>query len=275
MTEPWRVIITRPQAQAQIWAGQLQASGFRTECLELLEICPLKEPVQERAIQNRVMDFDLYHKAIFVSQNAVHYALEWLDRYWPQLPLGVKFYAVGATTAQLLANYGVQVEDLAQAESGSMTSESLLQAPGLQQVDGERIIIFRGLGGRGHMGEVLQARGARVDYCELYERRLPVDAITQWQKLLQDKTDWAVQRNVIALHSGESLQHLLAVLAHLETHTAQTQYRAQLQQSLVLVPSERVRDLAEREGFNHLLVATNATDNAMTQALLSARSGSA
>lgn len=264
MNEPWRVIITRPATQARPWAGQLEAQGFQTTHLCLLEIRPLTEPEQERAIQNRVMDFDLYHKAIFVSQNAVHYAMEWLDRYWPQLPLGVEFYAVGATTAQMLRDYGVQVEDLAQTETGSMTSESLLQASGLQSVAEERIIIFRGQGGRGHMGEVLQARGARVDYCELYERCLPVDALTQWQTLLQDRITWNNYENVIALHSGESLQHLLVVLEQINMSPQQ------LHNARLLVPSERIKELADQEGFRHVLVATNATDDAMTQALVTA-----
>lgn len=271
MIEPWRVIITRPQAQADVWAEQLKAQGFHPQHLCLLEIRPLVEPTAARAIQNRIMDFDLYHKAIFVSQNAVHYAMEWLDRYWPQLPLGVQFYAVGATTAQLLASHSVQVEDLAQTQSGSMTSESLLKAPGLQDVDGQRIIIFRGQGGRGHMGDVLQARGARVDYCELYERCIPDTATLEWKTLLQDQTTWANYRNVIALHSGESLEHLLKILAQLDTQQ-QEQWRQQLYGAYLLVPSERIRDLAYAEGFKHILFASNATDNAMSQALVTARS---
>ena len=264
MTEPWRVIITRPEAQARSWAEQLEMQGFHTEHHCLLEIRPLTEPAQERDIQNRVMDFDLYHKAIFVSQNAVHYAMEWLDRYWPQLPLGVEYYAVGATTAQMLRDYGLRVEDLAQTETGSMTSESLLQAPGLQHVAEERIIIFRGLGGRGHMGEVLQARGARVDYCELYERCLPADATAQWQTLLQDEISWSHYENVIALHSGESLHYLLVVLEQLH------RLPQQLHNTRLLVPSERIRELAIEKGFRHILVAQNATDAAMTQALMTA-----
>jgi uroporphyrinogen-III synthase len=272
MTEPWRVIITRPQAQAQIWAEQLQAQGFHTQLLNLLDIRPLMEPEQQRAIQNRIMDFDLYQKAIFVSQNAVDQGMEWLDRYWPQLPMGVKFFAVGATTARILAAYGVVVEDLAQAESGSMTSESLLQASGLQDVAGEKIIIFRGLGGRGHLGEALQARGAHVDYCELYERCLPIEAGLQLQTLLMDKVSWAAHRNLFALHSGESLEHLLTVLAQVDMQQPSTQLRPMLQDAWLLVPSERIKLLADAAGFKHILVASNATDAAMTQALLAANS---
>ncbi len=263
---PWRVIITRPQAQAEPWAAQLRERGFAVDLLNLLSINPLTEPEQERAIINRVLDFDLYQKAIFVSQNAVRYGLEWLDKYWPQLPLGTRYFAVGSATAQALAQAGLRVTDLAQSESGSMTSEALLQAPGLQQVAGEKIIIFRGLGGRGHLAEVLRQRGAQVDYCEVYQRQLPGQAGSEFMQLLGDSREWQAYTNVIALHSGESLSNLLQVSAQLSPELQQ-----RLRQTRVLVPSERVAELAAAAQFNCVVCAQNATDPAMSQALVGAR----
>ncbi len=265
--KPWRVIITRPCAQAQPWAQQLQAAGFISVPLPLLELVPLQSEAQQRAIQNHVMDFDLYQKAIFVSRNAVHYGLEWLERYWPQLPIGVDYFAVGATTARELAAYGVAVSDLAQAESGSMTSETLLQAPGLQQVAGDKIIIFRGLGGRGHMADELRARGAKVDYCELYKRQLPASAAAGLLALLADSGAWQASTQVVALHSGESLKHLVQLLALPEF----SPWRQQLANSWLLLPSQRLVDEALALGFSRCLLASNATDQAMTQALCEAR----
>lgn len=268
-SRPWRVVITRPKAQAEPWAAQLQARGFAAELLELLAICPLVGADQQRAIQNRVLDFDLYQKAIFVSQNAVRYGLEWLDKYWPQLPIGIEYFAVGAATARGLLNEGLAVEDLAQSESGSMTSEALLQSPALQQVAGEKIVIFRGLGGRGHLAEILRERGAQVDYCEVYQRQLPEAASEQLQLLLNKRQEWQKYTNVMALHSGESLQNLQHLISQLPRDLAEL-----LRQSYLLVPSERVAQLAGQAGFAAVLCATNATDGAMTQALIGARSQS-
>ncbi len=268
-SRPWRVVITRPKAQAEPWAAQLQARGFTAELLELLAICPLVGADQQRAIQNRVLDFDLYQKAIFVSQNAVRYGLEWLDKYWPQLPIGIEYFAVGAATARGLLNEGLAVEDLVQSESGSMTSEALLQSPALQQVAGEKIVIFRGLGGRGHLAEILRERGAQVDYCEVYQRQLPEAAPEQLQLLLNKRQEWQKYTNVMALHSGESLQNLQHLISQLPRDLAEL-----LRQSYLLVPSERVAQLAGQAGFAAVLCATNATDGAMTQALIDARSQS-
>ena len=260
------VVITRPEAQAAVWGAQLQALDFHCAKLPLLEISPVAAEDKIRAIKNKILDFDLYQKVIFVSQNAVDYGMEWLEDYWPQLPVGIDFFAVGATTAKKLASYGVAVQDLAVSASGGMTSEDLLGAEHLQEVDGEKILIFRGCGGRGHLADELRKRGAWVDYCELYERTLPAVAGEQLQQLLVS-TDASAAQIILSLHSGESLQNLLALLAQLPA-AQQEQARAWMQHNLLLVPSQRVVAAAQDAGFKRIICAENATDNAMTAALL-------
>lgn len=253
------VVITRPQAQADSWAVNLHALGFTSRRLPLLELRAVAGEVQQRAIKNKILDFDLYQKVIFVSQNAVDYGMAWLEDYWPQLPIGINYFAVGATTAKKLASYGVAVTDLAISESGGMTSEDLLRAPQLQNVQGDKILIFRGLGGRGHLAEALRTRGASVEYCELYERLIPADASEQLSQLVAE-----VRANlsaILALHSGESLQNLL-------TLAAEASALAQLQTLPVLVPSARIAQAASAAGFRTVIAAENATDHAMSAALL-------
>lgn len=266
--KPLRVILTRPEAQAQVWAQQLSEQGFQPVCASLLEIAPLVLPEQIQAIKNKIMDLDLYQKVIFVSQNAVHYGMEWIENYWPQIPLRVDFFAVGATTAKIVADYGLAVQDLATSNGGGMTSEDLLQAPQLQQVSGEKILIMRGCGGRGHLADELQARGARVDYCELYQRLLPEGAFAQWQVLLLDTDAWQHTHTVISLHSGESLENLLLLLARLEQILPQQNIRMRLFDVCLLVPSARIAAAAKLAGFKNCIAAQNATDVAMTAALL-------
>src|SRR5690606_31962632 len=106
------------------------------------------------------------------------------------------------------------VSALTATESGAMNSETLLRAPELQQVAGEKIIIFRGCGGRGYMGEILRERGAQVSYCELYERKLPGTAKAQLMAAFDDPQQQSLLTSV-ALHSGESLQYYVDLLAQL------------------------------------------------------------
>jgi uroporphyrinogen-III synthase len=261
------VVITRLQAQADVWATELQALGFSCRRLPLLELRSLADESQQRAIKNKILDFDLYQKVIFVSQNAVEHGMNWLDDYWPQLPIGIEYFAVGSTTAKKLATYGIAVTDLAVSENGGMTSEDLLRAPQLQNVDGEKILIFRGIGGRGHLADTLRARGAWVDYCEIYERLIPSAASAQLQQLLIDVSGHSNQQVIIAVHSGESLQNLLALVAMLKG-TPQASVSAQLQALPLLVPSARIAEAANVAGFKKIISAENATDHAMSAALL-------
>jgi uroporphyrinogen-III synthase len=259
-----RVIVTRPQKQADIWCEKLRELGASTTVVPVLALEPVTEVEQVQAIKNVVLDFDLYQKAIFVSQNAVDFALQWLEDYWPQLPQGINYFAVGDATARSLQAYGLEVSALTAASSGAMNSESLVQAPELQQVSGEKIVIFRGCGGRGQMAEVLRARGASVNYCELYKRVIPTLAAQDVCAAFGDESVWQTPQ-VIALHSGESLQHFMQILVGTSARNLDTDRIMQLP---VLVPGERVAQLARDAGFARILVAENATDQAMSAALL-------
>ncbi len=253
------IVVTRPQAQAEPWAARLRELGAQTTVISLLEIVPVLDSAQIQAIKNCILNFDLYYKAIFVSQNAVELGFEWIENYWPQLPLGVDFFAVGETTAKQLQNRGARVTDLAQSQTGAMTSETLLQSPALQSVACEKIVIFRGCGGRPHIGEVLSERGARVDYCELYERVLPVESSKKFAQLLLSDTT----QLIVVLHSGEALENLQKIMRE---HAGSAHIK--MEKYYLLVPSQRILELAKAAGFINVFAAQNATEASMLQGLL-------
>ncbi|WP_105102763.1 uroporphyrinogen-III synthase [Microbulbifer pacificus] len=256
MTSPLnrrRILITRPAHQSDGFRHRLQARGAQVDCIPLLEIAPITEGDDAQAIRNLVMDFDQFDHAIFVSQNAVRYAFDWLDDFWPQLPQGPRYYAIGAATARAIRARGANPENSAQESGeGTMDSEALLTLPELQNPRGERVVIFRGQGGRTLIGDTLQARGARLDYCELYQRRLPADGTAQLRAYDQFP-------DAITVHSGETLDNLAAALT--------TSGRRQLLQCTLICPSQRVAACARELGFARARAATNAGDDAMLGAL--------
>jgi len=262
------IVITRPSAQAEPWAARLRELGATASVASLLEIVPVSQTAQIQAIKNCILDLDVYRKAIFVSQNAVEHGFNWIDNYWPQLPTGVKCFAVGETTANLLQDRGATVTDLAQTQTGAMTSETLLQSPALQAVANEKIIIFRGLGGRPHIGQVLSARGAQVDYCELYERVLPAESTQKFAAVLLQSVNKSPTGNkiVLVLHSGEALANLQTIMRALVVNT-----RAIMATMYLLVPSQRILELAEAAGFINVFAAQNATEASMLQGLIDLR----
>ncbi|NHO67870.1 uroporphyrinogen-III synthase [Aestuariicella hydrocarbonica] len=266
-----RVLITRPQAQADQWQQLLQAAGAQTVRVPLLEIVPVEASQKDacQAIKNIVMDVSRYQHGIFVSQNAARYGLDWLEQYWPQMPLGLQFYAVGSATANYLQRAGYQVT----AAGGSMNTEALLALPQLQDLSHQRVVIFRGQGGRPVLAEVLRERGAQVDYCELYQRHFPSAGVVA----ALDHCRWGTAGDVVSVHSGETLSNWRAIIASRAHQTAadpgrpgdQTDSCSQKpwKQLTLLVPGERVAAQAREWGFTNVVMAENASDACMLSTL--------
>ncbi|MFA0810327.1 uroporphyrinogen-III synthase [Microbulbifer epialgicus] len=243
-----RILTTRPAHQSGNWCALLRAEGAQVDNIPMLAIEPIETGEALQAIKNHILDFDQIDEAIFVSQNAVHHGVDWLEDYWPQLPQGPRYYAIGATTAKALRARGIPCEQV----GSQMNSEDLLMLPSLQQVHGRRILIFRGSGGRTLIGDTLNSRGAAVDYCELYRRTLPSEAPGQLK-------EYTATPDAITVHSGETLINLSSCIeqsAHMRLrHTA------------IICPSKRVAKQALELGFTRPQTASNASDEAMLEAL--------
>ncbi|MFT6236621.1 MAG: uroporphyrinogen-III synthase [Cellvibrionaceae bacterium] len=253
------ILITRPSAQALPWANKLMHLGAKTSCQAMLEIYPLIDDAPKQAAKNKVMSLDDYSKIIFVSQNAVNHGLAEIDNYWPQLPSNIDFFAVGASTAQLLAerldDFGASVN----FPKHAMNSEALLALDSLKGIAGDKILIVRGCGGRTHLGHTLEARGALVDYCEAYERKMPIAIDTE--VLAHFKKSGLIP--VISVHSGETLHNLCQLI---QTHTNSATLHW-MQQTALLLPGLRVAEIAKDLAFKQIIVAENATHEGMIEAL--------
>ncbi len=245
----WRIWATRPAGHNPAWAAQLQQRGFSVFSFPLLAINPLEDTDSQQAIKGLVLDFDQFDKVIFVSQNAVEHAFNWLHDYWPQLPVGISYFAVGEKTAQALRAQGLS----AQVASG-MTSEALLNLPALTEVWGQKILICRGRGGLPKLGENLHQRGARVRYLELYERLMPSDA----QQRLQQQLPSLPASDLLVAFSGETLHNLVTLFA---SHPSAPWANP------LLVPGKRVEELARQLGFDQIICAANASEAAMLTSL--------
>ena len=157
------VVVTRPRAAAEALAGALAREGARVWQLPALAIEDLEPgPALARLLGN-LAQFDM---AIFVSANAVERGLAAVRRFgtWPG---GLAVAAIGEATAQALRNSGIGPV-ISPAERHD--SEALLGLAPLQVVKGQNVIVFRGEGGREHLKESLEARGAQVEYAECYRR---------------------------------------------------------------------------------------------------------
>src|SRR5262249_17311044 len=151
MTLPLRgvgVLVTRPARQAAGLVAQLAALGATPIVFPAIVILP---PSDASSLRRAHAALGSYDAAIFVSGNAAEYGAP--DR-WPG---NVVAYATGPGTAAALAAVGIN--DVRIPET-TFDSEGLLALSSLADMKSKRIAIFRGEGGRDHLGEALRARGA-------------------------------------------------------------------------------------------------------------------
>jgi uroporphyrinogen-III synthase len=160
------VVITRPHGPAEAAARVLERAGARAFVFPSLRI---EEIASTPELEAAIDSLGAAAIAVFVSANAVEKGLAAVRarREWPA---GVEVAAVGEATAQALRNSGFANVISPQ---GRHDSEALLREPRLRAVRGENIIVFRGEGGREHLRQELEARGARVAYAQCYRRSRP------------------------------------------------------------------------------------------------------
>jgi uroporphyrinogen-III synthase len=126
-------------------------------------------------------------------------------------------------------------------------SEGLLALPELQDVAGQRVMIFRGDGGRELLGDTLKARGAAVEYVTCYLRRKPE---LDTSALMAGKPD------AITVTSSEALGYLLEAL-----DAAQRQAVCAIP---LFVPHVRIAEAARQQGWQHVLVTESGDDGMMS-----------
>ncbi|HUH39031.1 MAG TPA: uroporphyrinogen-III synthase [Spongiibacteraceae bacterium] len=245
-----RILVTRPAGRADELIAALASKGAEVSHIPLLATAALRpdDSAAWQACKARILELDNYQCVIAASVNAVHYGAEWIDRYWPQWPAGLQWFSIGAATAEALRQHGVD-----SLEGGlAMDSEALLARPELQQLAGARVLILRGVGGRGHLSAVMQDRGARVDYAECYTRSLPAVDAAMLRKALASCA-------AVSINSGETL----ANLCQLAPDAPQLMATA-----AIVVPSVRVADMARERGFQQVVAATNAGTEATVEAMV-------
>lgn len=243
------VVITRPGERGDVLAAAIEASGLPVMRLDSLRLEALPESSEQRAVW---LDVDQFRRIVVVSPFAAECLAEALDRYWPQLPVGIDYYAVGAVTADILhQRLGVRVH-IPPAAAGEDTSEALLRLGSLQRLADEKILLVAGEGGRTLLAETLAARGARVTRLAVYRRTPLLPSLDMQRRLSQGNF------RALVVSSGEILEHL-----------ARWCKGAALNQPLI-VSSTRLATLASKLGFRAPVVASGATPTALTVALTAA-----
>ena len=132
-----RILVVRPLREQDAFLALLEQSGAAVTYTPVMHIEPVTET---QPIENLILEFAQFDMAIFISANAAEIALQWLDQYWPMLPVDLELFAVGQQTAQILTQYGCQVT----CPQTQQNTEGLLELAQLNSLAGKSLVNFRG-----------------------------------------------------------------------------------------------------------------------------------
>ncbi len=164
-----RVIVTRPQQQAQAFVAVLQQAGIDAVALPLIEIRPVADPQPLRQIWAELPELAL---VMFVSANAV-------QAFMAQRPAGIAWPAqvlagsTGPGTSAALREAGIPEAALVEPAGTDHDSEALWQQLRQRDWTARRVCVVRGEQGRDWLAGQLGAAGARVVFVAAYERHAP------------------------------------------------------------------------------------------------------
>jgi uroporphyrinogen-III synthase len=238
------IVVTRPAGQA---AHLAEALVERAAQPVLFPVLAIEEVADMTPILDAAIRLDAYGWAVFVSQNAVDKALAVIlaQRHWPA---SVRAATVGKSSEQALARYGIR--DVV-APQERFDSEALLALPEFTDVAGQRVVIFRGDGGRDLFGDTLKERGAVVDYVTCYRRVRPLLDVAPLLKL------WHEGRlDALTVTSSEGLRNLYEMVGKLG--------QSWLKKTPVFVPHARIAEQAHAMGLMQVILTGPADAGLLT-----------
>ncbi|WP_250471635.1 fused uroporphyrinogen-III synthase HemD/membrane protein HemX [Caballeronia sp. GAFFF1] len=260
------VVITRPGGQSAALVERLARAGFDAFDFPLIDIAPVADDALLRAALDELYAPERYALVVFVSPNAVDHAFGRLFAPWPaDVPVAV----VGPGSVAALARQGVHapthrvISPSEEANDPRFDSEALYAAIeshfGANGLDGRRVLIVRGDGGREWLAERLEQAGARVTKVAAYRRLLPEPSMRKWERihaLLGGDHAWL-------LTSSEGVRNLDELAReHLTADEI-----ARLKHAPLVCPHPRIAEAARQTGFDRITVS-GAGDERIVHTLL-------
>ena len=166
-----RLLVTRPQPQADAWVARLRTQGIEAVALPLLAIDAVVDLGELHAAWR---DLPRYALVLFVSPNAVSHFFaarpaELAARGWPA---GTRAGATGPGTLQALQRAGVPATLCVAPPCDALQFDSAALWAQLRDETwtGREVLVLRGDGGRDEFAGYLRAAGAAVRFTQAYHR---------------------------------------------------------------------------------------------------------
>ncbi|MGR6860304.1 uroporphyrinogen-III synthase [Aliivibrio salmonicida] len=235
------ILVTRPEQESQALCDALNQLGHPAISHPLLTIHPGKELSQLPALFSSLSEGDFI---IAVSQHAVQHSQDHLQLQQISWKKGINYLAVGQKSAQYLRTY---ISDPVHFPTPS-DSEHLLALPVLKNVAGKQAIILRGNGGRDLIFDALEELGVKITYCETYQRKsTPFNGSTKTKEWQNNNVD------TLIITSGEQLSFFTSQFAGTDLDWVLS--------CRLLVPSERINQLGQQLGYQHIETVGGASNS--------------
>ncbi|KND57049.1 Uroporphyrinogen-III synthase [Candidatus Burkholderia verschuerenii] len=251
------LVITRPGGHSSGLIAQLHGAGFDTLEFPLIDIAPVADEAPLRAALDELYGPHTlrYALVVFVSPNAIDKSFIKLDARWPvEVPVAV----VGPGSIAALARNGVReptytvISPSTEHADPRFDSEALYTAIeahfGEAGLEGKRVLIVRGDGGREWLAERMTEAGAGVEKVAAYRRVLPEPSMQKWER-------------IHALLAGESHAWLLTSsegvrnLDELAREHLTADEIARLKRAPIVCPHPRITEAARQSGFDTITVS--------------------
>lgn len=234
---PQVVINTRPVERAAPLTEHLQAAGMSVIDMPMLTLEARPTTEQDMGLMRQWFAGD-YQALVIVSPTAaasglaVWQALEQecqaqkssenasqqKETGFTGLKAPSHLIAVGEATAAVLNDAKLAASSYQVLQPLIANNEGMLAMPEIDSLQaGDKLLIWRGLGGRRLLVDTLQARGVHIDSIAWYERKMPADAMTQYeqwqtqlltqQSLQQTTVAIAQPKPIVIVSSGTAFEH--------------------------------------------------------------------
>ena len=257
------VVVTRPRAQAQSFAGLLEAAGARVLLVPTIAIEP---PASWEPLDGALGRLGDYRWAVFTSVNGVEMTRRRLEDkgLGADALRGLRLAAIGPATAEALHALGLETEVVPEeyvAEGLAARLRGLIRP-------GERVLLARAAEARDVLVIQLEAAGALVDEVPAYRTRPAAeDAEPLRRALLEGNVDVvtftssSTVRHFAALFPGEDLPRLLGRVAVACIGPVTGETARELGLETRIVPTEYTIPALARAIADHYATLPSATND--------------
>ena len=297
---PQLVINTRPVERAALLTRHLQAAGMSVVDMPMLTLQPRLTTDNDMILMRQWLAGE-YQALIIVSPTAAASGLaiwQLLEREHQANSAtdkeveGIKgssnilvapshLIAVGEATAAVLNEAKLSNASYQVLQPAIANNEGMLAMPEIDNLQaGDKLLVWRGLGGRRLLVDTLQARGVHIDSIAWYERKMPIDAMMQYQQWLQDFNNrnatvgiTASQQGkpIVIVSSGTAFEHWESIVQAAKTFDVAAEHQVmsvnvplKLSDFSYVVLGERLANMVAEQNLSYWRVEDLAPETILT-----------